>query len=257
MRPWAIAGLLAALTLTACARRSHPYPFRAPLVAAVRAERLPPRRPPAPPMTTPRAPAPRVAAIAPARQAAPPTSMEVIASRGPADRLRELVGVRERTATDLELALVALDAADLAIPPALRGLEDGAALVERARAHDAFDAGEPPQTGDLIVFDEVVPGRQASLIGVVIAVDDRGVIEFVYLTRGVVRRGFADPARPGQQRDPGGRILNTLVRHLDGAPPRGARFLAGELLAGYVRLERLPGRSGSASVASSDARVVE
>jgi hypothetical protein len=232
-------GLLAALLLSGCTRRAQPYSFRAPLVAGVRAERLPPRLParaaPVAPIAPPRLPPVPVRSAEPAAVA----RIAVAPARGPADRLRDLVGMRDRTGTDLELALLALEAAGWAIPPALRGLDDGAALVARARERSAFDAADVPAPGDLVVFDEVVAGRPASLVGVVAAVDDRGVVEFVYLARGVVRRGFAHPGRAAEQRDADGRILNTLVRHLDGAAPRGARFLAGELMSGYVRLQRL------------------
>jgi hypothetical protein len=81
--------------------------------------------------------------------------------------------------------------------------------------------------------------RPASLVAVVVSTDSRDVVEFVYLARGVVRRGYLSRAHPADKRDADGRVLNTFIRHSDGGDPADTRYLAGELYGGLVRLDRL------------------
>ncbi|MCA9678357.1 MAG: hypothetical protein KC464_25240, partial [Myxococcales bacterium] len=123
---------------------------------------------------------------------------------------------------------------------------DGPALVEVARGRGALAAPTDPDravrvpdAGDLLVFDRAQGGKPASLIAVVLGVDERGVIEMMYLAGGVIRRGFVSPAHPGRKRDDAGRILNTSMRHGNDQPPRGTHYLSGELLAGVVGVAAL------------------
>jgi hypothetical protein len=90
--------------------------------------------------------------------------------------------------------------------------------------------------GDLLVFDRAVGGAPASLVAVAVGRDPRGVTEMIYLSGGVVRRGFVDASRPRTVRDAERRIVNSFLRHGRDWPPEGTRFLAGELLARIVRL---------------------
>jgi hypothetical protein len=120
---------------------------------------------------------------------------------------------------------------------------DGSALVAWARELGAWSApasmtrpGGEARTGDLLVFDRAAAKAPASLVGVVLATDDRGVIAFLYLARGVIRVGHVDPTRPRIARDREGRTVNSYIRHTTDHPPAGTRYLAGELLAGRVRL---------------------
>ncbi|MEZ4368225.1 MAG: hypothetical protein R2939_18395 [Kofleriaceae bacterium] len=116
----------------------------------------------------------------------------------------------------------------------------GADLLAQARAADTLaakaDVGTTARPGDLLVFDRAVAGAPASLIAVVLGVSDDGVVEMMYLGGGVVRRGVVDPTRASTRRDDAGRSINTYLRHNRDWPPRGTRFLAGELLAHHVRL---------------------
>lgn len=111
----------------------------------------------------------------------------------------------------------------------------GPDLVERAtrdqRLRAVTHAANP---GDLLVFGRAVDGTAADLVAVVVARDDRGVIEFVYLGNGIVRRGFVDPARPRTKRDTHGRTVNTFIRHGRRFPPKGTRYLSGELLSHII-----------------------
>ncbi|HUQ03816.1 MAG TPA: hypothetical protein VM261_15065 [Kofleriaceae bacterium] len=121
-------------------------------------------------------------------------------------------------------------------------VNDGPALVEWARDRNTFvEPGahaEPARLapGDLVVFDRAAAGAPASLVGVVLATDARGVTSFIYLARNVVRIGHLDPARPHIARDREGRTVNSYLRHTTDYPPAGTRYLAGELLAGSIRL---------------------
>ena len=85
------------------------------------------------------------------------------------------------------------------------------------------------------MFDRAVGDGRADLVGVAIARDARGVVEFVWLGGGVVRRGFVDPARPRTRRDAARAVVNTFLRAGKRWPPKGTRYLAGELLAHVVR----------------------
>lgn len=113
---------------------------------------------------------------------------------------------------------------------------DGPALVA-AHERSAFATpGARLAPRDLLVFDRAAANAPASLVGVVLATDDRGVTSFLYLARGVVRIGHIDPARPHIARDREGRSVNSYIRHTTDYPPAGTRYLAGELLAGSIRL---------------------
>ncbi len=162
-----------------------------------------------------------------------------------AGRLRGLVGRRDDGSSHLALALAALREVGAALDPELARVEDGPALVALADRRGALTPAAPGsplpslRLGDLLVFDRVVAADPASLVAVVVSVDERGVVEIVYLARGVVRRGFVFPAEPAARRDPAGRVLNTFIRHNDGGDPRGTPHLAGELIAAAISLDRL------------------
>ena len=175
----------------------------------------------------------------------------VVISRLPAPhRVAAAEAPRPRTVADA-LSLVghrdprgslafALSVATSLGPPrerALPAFADGPTLVAWARELGVFaPAGTAVATGDLLVFDRAAANAPASLVGVALATDDRGVTSFVYLARGVIRVGKVDPARPRIARDREGRRVNSYIRHTTDYPPKGTRYLAGELLAGAIRL---------------------
>jgi len=258
-----LAGLI--VTFAACGARSQqPYHFRSPLLGSVTAPELPllsrehvtgdrqpatgdrrqatgdGRQPERLAIQRPalEAPAPRV------KRSIPSAALE---GRGVelAERLRGLVGRRDESSTHVGLALAALREIGAALDPETARVEDGPALVALAERRGALTAAPPGsplpalRLGDLLVFDRVTAADPASLVAVVVSVDERGVVEFVYLARGVVRRGFVFPPEPASKRDATGRVLNTFVRHNDGGDPRGSPHLAGELIAAVISLDRL------------------
>jgi hypothetical protein len=93
---------------------------------------------------------------------------------------------------------------------------------------------EVAKPGDLLVFDRAVGDDNFDLVALAIARDARGVTEFIYAGGGVIRRGFFDPTRESSRRDVDGLILNTFLRHVRRLPPKGTRYLAGELLTHVV-----------------------
>jgi hypothetical protein len=95
---------------------------------------------------------------------------------------------------------------------------------------------DTPIAGDVLVFDRATANTPADLIAIAIGRDERGVTEFIYAGGGVVRRGFLDVTRPTTRRDLNGAIVNTFLRHGKLWPPKGTRYMAGELLAHIVRL---------------------
>lgn len=256
------------VTAAACGpRNQHPYHFRSPLLGSVSAPPLPqleriqdtgdrleetgtekrqqrvavtPRRAmEIPPAAVPATPVPRV------RRSIPSEVLATVSGEELAARLRGMVGRRDDDATHLQVALAALRDLGAPLDPELSRVEDGPALValaERRGALTAATRGAPLPSlrlGDLLVFDRVVAADPASLVAVVVSVDQRGVVELIYLARGVVRRGFAFPPEPSARRDVTGRVLNTFVRHSDGADARGTRHLAGDLVAAAISLDRL------------------
>lgn len=149
--------------------------------------------------------------------------------------LRGWVGRRDkRRSVDALLDwLVDLSLAD----DALAAAETEAEVVAWATQHGVLLA--PTQTtkpGDVLVFDRATTEAPSDLLGLVIGRDDRGVTEFVYLAGGVIRRGFVDVTRASARRDLRGNVINTFVRHVRRMPPKGTRYLAGELLSGVIRL---------------------
>ncbi|MBK9029794.1 MAG: hypothetical protein IPL61_00370 [Myxococcales bacterium] len=113
-------------------------------------------------------------------------------------------------------------------------VDDAAGLIAWAQAAAAWRSVPALAPGDLIVFDRAVGGAPASLVAVALGADDRGVVEMIYLGAGIVRRGFLDVTRPRLRRDRAGRVVNTALRHNRDQPPKGTRFMAGELFAGVI-----------------------
>jgi hypothetical protein len=153
-----------------------------------------------------------------------------------ASSLLGLVGRRDDRSTAVGFALSALTGLGVPLDPPLLGVDDGATLRDLAAERGALAPAARPRLGDLLLFDA---GEPASVVAVAVSFDARGVIEFVYLSRGVVRRGTMSPDRPHGKRDADGRALNTFLRHSDGDLPRGAPALAGELFAARIQLDRL------------------
>lgn len=173
-------------------------------------------------------PAVRANLRAPHRSSAPPALPRV------QDDLRSLVGIRDKR-TSLLLAIEW--AQSLGLP--LEGFAGtaGEDLVAWAEASDRlFDATEQTRPGDLLVFDAATSDDAADLVAIVIARDDRGVTEMLYLGGGVIRRGFVDVSRKRTRRDDDQRIVNTFLRHGRRWPAKGSRYLAGELLAHVIHL---------------------
>jgi hypothetical protein len=149
--------------------------------------------------------------------------------REPSD-LRALVGQRD---TREPFAIVLGWLRDLGLT--VGAASDGPALVAWAYSAGRLGVpGEPTRPGDVLVFDHAVGDDEADLIALVIGRDARGVTEFVYAGGGVIRRGFLDPVRPSIRRDVDGAVVNTFLRHGKQWPPKGTRYLAGELLAHVI-----------------------
>jgi hypothetical protein len=150
--------------------------------------------------------------------------------REPSD-LRALVGQRDKR----EPFTVVIDwLGELGIAFDRASASDGPALVAWADGAGRLQTDAAP--GDILVFDHALGDASADLIALVIGRDTRGVIEFLYSGAGVIRRGFLDPTRPSTRRDLDGAVVNTFLRHGKRWPPKGTRYLAGELLAHVVRV---------------------
>jgi hypothetical protein len=140
------------------------------------------------------------------------------------------VGMRTREPPHM-FALRVLGEMGARLVPEAYGAPDGLAFV--AALSDRLERDVVPLAGDLVVFED------GWLVGVVTSVRADGTIEFVFARDGVVRRGFLNPARPDERRDPRGRVLNTFVRPFRSQDRGSQRYLGGQLLSGFLRLERL------------------
>lgn len=222
--------------LAACQPRAEPYRFRGPLVGSVAAAPIEagstrPSRPGdgrAPPAGRPALAASEAIAI----DAPDPDAS------GLADELRSLVGVRDGQATHVSFALDVLAHMGVSLDGELYRLERGKELVDIARRRGAL-GDDPPLLGDLVVFDDVRDGEPASLIGVVVASDRHGTVELIHLSRGIVRRSFVNRHHPFRARDGDGRAQNTFIRPGRPGDSSDTRYLAGELFATFIRLDRL------------------
>jgi len=235
--------ILCGLAATGCALRDAPYRFRAPVVSSVNAGQPPsasdhddsgwdapaPRRPPAMATTAP----------APFR---PPPAKEPAAGGPLADTLRSMVGLREKEATPVRFVFDALATIGADVAPELRDAADGPALLALAHDRHAAAPDHHPLLGDLVVFDDVQPHQDASGVGVVVSSRADGTVEFVYLARGVVRRGWLNLRHPSDKRDAQGRVLNTIIRQKRGDGRKGKGDLTGQLFATFIRLDGLAPR---------------
>lgn len=112
----------------------------------------------------------------------------------------------------------------------------GAELIAWGKlTHRLESASATTSPGDLLIFDRAVSDAPADLVAIVIARDGRGVTELIFVGGGVVRRGFVDVRRKSVRRDRDGKVVNTFMRTGKRWPPRGTRYLAGELLAHVIR----------------------
>ncbi len=211
-----------------CARRDSPYRFRAPLVSSVRAAHVPPAR---------------MAGDASVAEGALTDRHGIshrparVDSNTLSGRLRSFVGRRDTMASSAEFAISVLAALGVTIDPALRSARDASAIATLAERRGAVASGKKAMlVGDLLLFDHVERNKPSSLVAVVVGSRSDGTVEFVYLWRHVIRRGFLNRRHPRATRDASGRILNTFLRKFD---TRGRRGLAGELLAAHVRLDHL------------------
>jgi hypothetical protein len=154
--------------------------------------------------------------------------------REPAD-LRAWIGRRDKRDP---FAIVQSWLADLGLADdELLAVRDGTELVTWAKPRSALLAPtHPTQPGDLLVFDRATANAPADLIAIVIGRDARGVTELIYAGGGVIRRGFVDPTHPTARRDLTGGVMNTFLRHGRQWPPKGTRYLSGELLTHVIRV---------------------
>lgn len=154
--------------------------------------------------------------------------------REPAD-LRSWIGRRDKRAP---LAVVLAWLADLGLASdELLALASGGELVAWAEPRGSlFPPTAEPRPGDLLLFSRALSDEPADLVALVIGRDTRGVTEIVYAAGGVIRRGFVDVAHPASRRDLRGGVSNTFLRHGRRQPPKGTRYLAGELLAHLIRV---------------------
>lgn len=158
-------------------------------------------------------------------------ALSVPTFREPSD-LRALVGVRDKR-DPYEIVLDWLAQLDIDIHPTANA---GPELISWAQTANRLAAPtDIPRPGDLLVFDHAISDGPYDLVGLAIARDARGVTEFIYAGGGVIRRGFLEPIRPSSRRDLDGGILNTFLRHGKQWPPKGTRYLAGELLSHIIR----------------------
>jgi hypothetical protein len=252
--PFIVCVVLALSAGAGCGKRDAAYRFRAPLLSSVEAQ------PPAPrPASAEQSGARSVdPAELPARHErgegaakaadpddeSPRTGVPGAASGVPvAETMRAHVGERHKQSGDLAFARTLLAELGITLASDVAAVDTGAALLALADERDAL-TDRAPLSGDLVVFAWTEAGAEVTLVGVVVGPVAReggrgDTVEFVYLGRGVVRRGYLTRSARRRQRDDRGRILNTFVRALAGKARKRDPFLAGQLFNSYVRIDRL------------------
>lgn len=257
------------LLVGACAGRETPYRFSSPLLGMADVPHRPLLAPPPPGGPDRAAPdaTTRVATSLPARRAGVAKTVAShtaavavidVPAAAPAQRselaaphklpkgtpvpavasindLRALIGVRDpRVPETAVLAVARILEPGTAPPDQLGALADLVSWANQSgRLHAPSTQALP---GDLIVFDRTEGDTEADRIAIVLSRDDRGVAEYMYLANGIWRRGFMDATRPHLRRDDLGKIVNTFHRHGRRYPPKGTRYLAGELAAFVIAL---------------------
>ena len=95
------------------------------------------------------------------------------------------------------------------------------------------------QAGDLVFFKKTNASStsdQATLVGVVERVNERGTVYFLAQVSEVVDRSVVTPSKPGVRRDErSGVILNSFVRTKSSRDVSGTAYLSGQLLLGFGR----------------------
>lgn len=177
-----------------------------------------------------RLPAPHRGSSLPAQAGGITGAIEIPRVREPSD-LRGLVGQRDNREP---IAIVFSWLGELGIDTAPFPTEPTTFVTWAQTAGKLALATDIAKPGDLLVFDRATSDEPADLIALVVARDSRGVTELIYPANGVIRRGFLDPVRPSIRRDHDGAIVNTFLRHGKQWPPKGTRYLAGELLAHVI-----------------------
>ncbi|MBT8492133.1 MAG: hypothetical protein KJO07_03650 [Deltaproteobacteria bacterium] len=235
---WRFASIPLVLSLAVgCAARDNPYAFRGPVVAGIAADQvLPPLPRPASARDNPQTDLPGPAAHRRgSRQKTLATGLLVEPGDSLVSHLRSLVGARDNKMSATEFAVATLRGIGHEVDPDLAGTRAGGDLMSLAKARGAWAHIGTAELGDLLVFGGTEGKNDpASLVAVVIRQDPRGVIEFLYLQRGVIRRGFADPRRPSSKRDGRLRAVNTHVRVGKAGDARDSKYLAGELFTGRI-----------------------
>jgi hypothetical protein len=262
MRFRALAFALATMA-TACVARDRPYRFASPMLGMAQTPpptfRTPPASPDTPPVVANRHADPIRVTTAPRIREASAASAAAIAElptaqadaratlpaphrtttpapipRTPLD-LRALTGIRDKR-TSLLLAIEWAHGLGLSLE-GFAGTTGEDLLAWAEASHRLADATRTvPRPGDLLVFDAAQSDEAADLVAIVIARDDRGVTEMLYLGGGVIRRGYVDASRPKKKRDAQLRIVNSFIRHGKRWPAKGSHYLAGELLAHVIHL---------------------
>jgi cell wall-associated NlpC family hydrolase len=90
-------------------------------------------------------------------------------------------------------------------------------------------------------------------VGIVERVGEDGTVFFLHHMKGKVRRYSMNLSDPGRAEDDSGKVLNSYLRKRRRSDPRGTRYLAGELFAGYGSLVTDPLTAASPSPTSADA----
>jgi hypothetical protein len=119
-----------------------------------------------------------------------------------------------------------------------------ATLYDRAIANDALRWSDP-RPGDLVFFDDTHDrdddgggGDALTHVGIVVDVDPDGVTHFLQAgTRRGRTDGVIDVERPSMHRDADGKLVNSYLRAPRSWDASETAYLAGELWAGFGRVD--------------------
>lgn len=258
----ALAAALAAMVGAGCGTRARPYRFTSPMLGTAEVPRAPLRgdpieRPARPALANREAAGIRVVSAPVIREASAAAAEAIVAQAAAQPEARAALPAPHRLPAGTALPTIR-ETPGLRALVGVRDPRDAAAValgwahalgrtVEATTGPELVAWAEPagrladPNAlalpGDLLVFDHATSDAEADLLAIVIARDDRGVTEYLYVGNGVIRRGFVDPTRPTARRDAQAKVVNTYLRHGKRWPAKGSHYLAGELLAHVVHTQ--------------------
>ena len=155
----------------------------------------------------------------------------------PQNKLRALTGTRTNN-NDVQTMIQAAAGLDIIFPKKIRQLKQCSHWVYTAQQRTKIPDRTNALTGNLIVFGTAKKPK-SFLCGIIINKNEQDTVEYLYLSRQIIRRGFMNLNHPSKKRDSHGRVLNTFIKGTSGGASGSIRYLAGRRFFSYLPVSSL------------------